>query len=110
VTHSGSEETLLRWTGWTSCARSKREIEAHTDELGDIGMGRYFIDEAAQLLAALRLWAQNQYRSDRVVRDILEAGRRRCSPGGRPRAATAGHRRRRVGQLDDRGDDEQVLG
>ena len=54
-------------------ARSKREIEAHTDELGDIGTGRYFIDEAAQLLAALRLWAQNQYRSDRVVRDLLEA-------------------------------------
>jgi hypothetical protein len=55
-------------------ARSKREIEAHTGELGDIGTGRYFIDEAAQLLSALRLWAQNQYRSDRVVRDILEAG------------------------------------
>ena len=55
-------------------ARSKREIEAHADELGDIGTGRYFIDEAAQLLAAMRLWAQNQYRSDQVVRDILEAG------------------------------------
>ena len=55
-------------------ARSKREIEAHTDELGDTGTGRYFILEAAHLLAALRLWAQNQYRSDRVVRDILEAG------------------------------------
>ena len=55
-------------------ARSKREIEAHTGELGDIGTGHYFIAEAAQLLSALRLWAQNQYRSDRVVRDILEAG------------------------------------
>jgi hypothetical protein len=55
-------------------ARSQREIEAHTDELGDTGTGRYFIDEAAQLLAALRLWAQSQYRSDRVVRDMLEAG------------------------------------
>jgi hypothetical protein len=55
-------------------ARSKREIEAHTDELGDIETGRYFIDEAAQLLSALRLWAQSQYRSDQVVRDILEAG------------------------------------
>ena len=43
-------------------ARSKREIEAHTDELGDTETGRYFIDEAAQLLAALRLWAQNQDR------------------------------------------------
>jgi hypothetical protein len=55
-------------------ARSKREVEAHTDELGDTSTGRYFIDEAAQLLSALRLWAQNQYRSDQVVRDILEAG------------------------------------
>jgi hypothetical protein len=54
-------------------ARSKREIEAHTDEPGDTGTSRYFIDEAAQLLSALRLWAQNQYRSDQVVRDLLEA-------------------------------------
>jgi hypothetical protein len=54
-------------------ARSKREIEAHTDELGDTGAGRYFIDEAAQLLSALRLWAQNQDRADRVVRDLLRA-------------------------------------
>jgi hypothetical protein len=51
-----------------------REIEAHTDELGDTDTGRYFIDEAAQLLAALRLWAQSQYRADQVVRDILEQG------------------------------------
>jgi hypothetical protein len=55
-------------------ARSKREIEAHADELGDTGTGRYFIDEAAQMLSALRLWAQNQYRSDHVVRDMLETG------------------------------------
>jgi hypothetical protein len=55
-------------------ARSTREIEAHTDELGDTSTGRYFIDEAAQLLSALRLWAQHQYRSDQVVRDLLEAG------------------------------------
>ena len=39
-------------------ARSKREIEAHTDELADTETGRYFIDEASQLFAALRLWAQ----------------------------------------------------
>lgn len=31
-------------------ARSKREIEAHTDEFSDTETGRYFIDEAAQLL------------------------------------------------------------
>jgi hypothetical protein len=54
-------------------ARSQREIEAHTDELGDTETGRYFIDEAAHLLAALRLWAQSQYRSDQVVREILES-------------------------------------
>jgi dipeptidyl aminopeptidase/acylaminoacyl peptidase len=55
-------------------ARSQREIEAHTHELGDTDSGRYFINEASHLLAALRLWAQSQYRTDHVVRDILEAG------------------------------------
>jgi hypothetical protein len=55
-------------------ARSQREIEAHTHELGDTDSGRYFITEASHLLAALRLWAQSQYRTDHVVRDILEAG------------------------------------
>jgi hypothetical protein len=53
-------------------ARSLREIEARSIELAETEMGRYFINEAAQLLAALRLWAQNQYRSDQVVREILE--------------------------------------
>jgi hypothetical protein len=53
-------------------ARSQREIQAHTDDLGDTETGRYFIDEAAHLLAALRLWAQSQYRSDQVVREILD--------------------------------------
>ena len=54
-------------------ARSKREIEAHVpDELVETETGRYFIDEAAHLLAGLRLWAQSQYHSDQVVRDILE--------------------------------------
>ncbi len=55
-------------------ARSQREIEAHTHELGDTDSGRYFINEASHLLGALRLWAQSQYRTDHVVRDILEAG------------------------------------
>ena len=54
-------------------ARSQREIEAHTNELGDTDAGRYFITEASHLLAALRLWAPSQYRTDHVVRDILEA-------------------------------------
>jgi hypothetical protein len=53
-------------------ARSQREIEAHTNDLSATETGRYLIDEAAQLLAALRLWAQSRYRSDQVVREILE--------------------------------------
>jgi len=53
-------------------ARSLREIEAHATELADTDTGRYLINEAGQLLAALRLWAQHQYRSDEVVREILE--------------------------------------
>ena len=40
--------------------------------LADTETSRYLINEAGQLLAALRLWAQNQYRSDEVVREILE--------------------------------------
>ena len=35
--------------------------------------GSFLVNEAAQLLAALRLWAQTQYRSDQAVRDMLEA-------------------------------------
>jgi len=53
-------------------ARSLREIEAHATELAETETGRYFINEAAQLLAALRLWAQTHNRSDQVVREILE--------------------------------------
>ena len=34
--------------------------------------GRYFIDEAAHLLATLRLWAQSHYRTEQAVREILE--------------------------------------
>ena len=54
-------------------ARSLREIEAHTDDLSSTETGRYLIDQAAHLLAALRLWAQSQFRSDQAVREILEA-------------------------------------
>ena len=72
-------------------ARSQREIEAHTDELSDTGTGRYFIDAAAQLLSELRLWAQNQYRSGHVVRDILEAGDVVALRKVAPRAATDRH-------------------
>jgi len=55
-------------------ARSQREIEAHAVEIANTETGRYLIDEAAHLLAGLRMWAQAQYRSDRVIREILEAG------------------------------------
>jgi hypothetical protein len=54
-------------------ARSLREIEAHAGELAQTEIGGFLSNEAAQLLAALRLWAQSQYRSDQAVRDILEA-------------------------------------
>jgi hypothetical protein len=53
-------------------ARSTREIEAHVTELGLLEAGRYFIEQPAQLLAAMRLWAQSQCRSDQVVREILQ--------------------------------------
>jgi len=55
-------------------AQSQREIGAHAVEIATTATGRYFIDEAAHLLAGLRMWAQAQYRSDQVVRQILEAG------------------------------------
>jgi hypothetical protein len=55
-------------------ARSQREIEAHAVEIAATETGRYDIDEAARLLAGLRMWAQAQYRSDQVIREILEAG------------------------------------
>ena len=53
-------------------ARSQREIEAHATEVAATETGRYYIDEAAHLLAGLRLWAQGQYRSDQVIREILK--------------------------------------
>jgi hypothetical protein len=52
-------------------ARSLREIQAHAGELAETETGGFLVNEAAQLLAALR--AQIQYRSDQVVREILEA-------------------------------------
>ena len=54
-------------------SRSRREIEAHATELVDNETGRHFITLAAELLAALRLWAQRQYRSDQAVRELLLA-------------------------------------
>ena len=54
-------------------ARSRREIEAHAGDLGDTDTGRYFVSEASELLAALRLWAEIQYRTDQAVRVILKS-------------------------------------
>jgi hypothetical protein len=53
-------------------ARSQREIEAHALEIAVTEIGRYYIIEAAHLLAALRLWAQNNYGTELSVREILE--------------------------------------
>ena len=55
-------------------ARSKREIEAHAPDLSSTETGSHLLDQASRLLAALRLWAQIQYRTDQVVREALEAG------------------------------------
>ena len=55
-------------------ARSRHEIEAHEDDLDNTDTGRYFIGEASELLAALRLWAESQFRTDQAVRLLLEAG------------------------------------
>ena len=54
-------------------ARSRHEIDAHAGDLRDTEPGRYFIDEATELLAALRLWAESQFRTDQAVRLLLEA-------------------------------------
>jgi hypothetical protein len=54
-------------------ARSLREIQAHAGELAQTETGGFFINEAAQLLAASRLWAQTRYRSGQAVREMLEA-------------------------------------
>ena len=53
-------------------ARSLREIQAHAGEMANMETGRYFIDEAAHLLAALRLWAQSHSRTEQAVREILQ--------------------------------------
>src|SRR4029453_19146869 len=51
----------------TSAVRGEASLD-NTDT------GRYFIGEASELLAALRLWAQIQYRTDQVVSEILKFG------------------------------------
>jgi hypothetical protein len=55
-------------------ARSRDEIAAHAGDLDKTDTGRYVMGEASELLAALRLWALSQYRTDQAVRLVLEAG------------------------------------
>jgi hypothetical protein len=53
-------------------ARSMREVAAHGGEPAETETGSFLINEAAQLLAVLRLWAQSQHRSDKIVQELLE--------------------------------------
>ena len=53
-------------------ARSTREIEACTSELGLRLASRYFIDQAAQLIGALRLWAESRSQSDNTIGEMLK--------------------------------------
>jgi hypothetical protein len=55
-------------------ARSRDEIAAHAGDLDKTDTARYFMGEASELLAALRLWALSQYRTDQAVRLVLEVG------------------------------------
>ena len=76
-------EDLVRLRGWEDTspmdrldqlrARSEHEIEAHAGDLHGTYPGRYMLDEAAELLASLRLWAQVQDRTDAAAREVLEA-------------------------------------
>jgi hypothetical protein len=52
------------------CSSTMGDTRARTTNPAD--RASYLINDAARLLAALRLSAQNQYRSDEVVREILE--------------------------------------
>jgi hypothetical protein len=79
-------------------ARSRHEIEAHAGALDRSDTGLYFIDEATELLAALRLWAESQFRTDQAIRLLLEAANAGALDGvarellelGTPEEQTAG--------------------
>ena len=53
-------------------ARSTREIEACTSEIGLHLANRYFIDQTAQLIGALRLWAESRSQSDNTIGEMLK--------------------------------------
>ena len=52
-------------------ARSTRDITARVSEIGLQVTSRYFIDQAAQLVAALRLWAEACSQSDQSIVSML---------------------------------------
>ena len=91
-------------------SRSRREIEAHATELVDNETGRHFITLAAEFLAALRLWAQRQYRSDQAVRELLEAVDPVTTEGDSGRAAGSERRRRNRRRPSHQGDDGAAFG
>jgi hypothetical protein len=53
-------------------ARSARDIEARTSELSLGLASRYLIDQAAQLIGALRLWAESRSQSDNTIGEMLK--------------------------------------
>jgi hypothetical protein len=53
-------------------ARSTREVEACTSEIGLHLASRYFIGQAAQLIGALRLWAESRSQSDNTIAEMLK--------------------------------------
>ena len=53
-------------------ARSARDIEARTSELGLGLASRYLIDQAAQLIGALRLWAESRSESVNTIGEMLK--------------------------------------
>jgi hypothetical protein len=52
--------------------RSKRDIAARTGELGLGLASRYLIDQAGQLIGALRLWAESRSQSDNAIGEMLK--------------------------------------
>jgi hypothetical protein len=53
-------------------ARSTREVEACASEIGLHLASRYFIGQAAQLVGALRLWAESRSQSDNTIAEMLK--------------------------------------
>jgi hypothetical protein len=52
-------------------ARSTRDITCRASEIGLQLTSRYFIDQAAQLVAALRLWAETYSQPNQAIVNML---------------------------------------